>query len=104
MDEYTVIIESTAKSDLRGILRYITETLKEPVIAKRIYSSIKEKIMSLDQMPQRHPLVRDETLAARGLQWMPAENYSIFYVIDEENRKVSILRILHGRRDWQNIL
>ena len=104
MDEYSVIIETTAKSDLRGILRYITETLKDPVVARRLYSLIKEKVMNLDQMPQRHPLVRDETLAARGLHWMPVESYSVFYVIDEESREVSILRILHGRRDWQNIL
>ena len=104
MDEYRVAIESTAKSDLRGILRYITEILKEPMVARRLYFLIKEKVMNLDKMPQRHPLVRDETLAARGLHWMPAENYSVFYVIDEENRKVNILRILHGRRDWQNLL
>ena len=104
MDKYDVIIETTATSDLRGLFRYITETLKEPVAAKRIYKSIREKIENLDQMPQRHPLVRDETLAGRGLRWMPAENYSVFYVIEEENRKVSVLRILHGRRDWQSIL
>ena len=104
MDEYSVIIETTAKSDLRDILRYITETLKEPVVAKRIYFSIKDKIENLDYMPQRHPLVRDETLAGRGLRWMPSENYSVFYIINEENRKVNVLRVLHGRRDWQNLL
>ena len=104
MDEYSVIIETTAKSDLRGLLRYITETLKEPVAAKRIYFSIKDKIENLYHMPQRHPLVRDEALAGRGLRWMPAENYSVFYVINEENKKVNVLRVLHGRRDWQSLL
>ena len=104
MDEYNVIVETTADSDLRSILRYITETLKEPVAAKRIYFSIKEKISNLDHMPQRHPTVRDETLANRGVRWMPAENYSVFYVINESERKVKVLRILYNRRDWQNLL
>ena len=104
MDEYKIIIETTAEFDLYSILRYITDNLKEPISAQRIYTSIKEKVNSLDQLPQRHPLVRDEALASRGLRWMPVENYSVFYVVDETNRKVNILRILYNRRDWQNII
>lgn len=104
MGKYEVVIETTAISDLRGILRYITETLKEPAVAERIYSSIKEKITTLNQMPLRFPHVRDELLAARGLRWMPAENYSVFYVVDELLEEVHVLRVLHNRREWQNLL
>jgi len=104
MDKYDVIVETTAVSDLRDIYQYITETLKEPVVAKRIHESIKEKVYSLDQIPQRHPLVRDEILAGRGLRWMPVENYSILYIIDEANYKVNVIRILYSRRELQNIL
>ena len=104
MDEYKPIIETTAHSDLRGILRYITDTLKEPVTAKRIYTSIKEKINGLDRLPHRNPLVRDDTLSSCGIRWMPAENYTVFYTIDDENLKVHILRILHNRREWQSLL
>ena len=104
MDEFNVIIETTAGYDLRGILRYITETLKEPATAQRVYFSIKEKISNLNILPHRHPLVQDEALASRGIRWMPAENYLVFYVVNEDNQYVSILRILHSRREWQNIL
>ena len=104
MDKYNVIIESTADSDLRGILRYINETLKEPVTANRIYFSIKEKIESLNNFPQRYPFVRDEVLKLRGLRWMPAENYSVFFVINEAKYNVYILRILYSRREWKNII
>jgi toxin ParE1/3/4 len=89
---------------MRGILRYITETLKEPVIAQRIYSSIKKQIMALDQMPLRFPFVRDELFAARGLRKMPVENYFVFYVVDESLKEVHILRVLYNRRDWQSLL
>ena len=104
MDKFNGIIEVTAAVDLRGILRYIGETLKEPEAAKRIYFSIKDKINTLDQLPQRQPFVRDEVLASRGVRRLPVENYSVFYVVDESARKVSILRILHNRREWQNII
>jgi len=104
VDKYDVIIEPTAESDLRGILRYITKTLKEPVTAERIYFSVKDQIMTLDQMPRRFPLVRDELFAVRGLRKMPIENYSVFYVADENTKEIHILRVLYNRREWQNLL
>ena len=99
MDEYDVIIEDTAKTDLRGILRYIKETLKEPVAAQRKYSSIKEQIIGLNQMPLRFPLIRDENLAARGLRWMPASNYTVFYTVEDTLNEVHILRVLYKHRE-----
>ena len=103
MTSFKVILETTAISDLRGILRYITENLKELATAKRIYRSIKEQIMKLNKMPLRHPLVIDETFAALGLRKMPVENYLVFYVADESQKEVHVLRILYNRREWQNL-
>jgi len=102
--KYKIIIESTANHDLKDILRYFIETLKEPASAKRAYSSIKKQITQLDEMPLRFPLVRDEHLAARGIRWMLSGNYTAFYITDETLREVHILRILYNRRDWQNLL
>ena len=104
MKTYEVIIETAAESDLRGILRYIAETLKEPALARRIYFSIKAQIQKLNKMPLRFPLVRDEHLAVRGLRWMPSENYAVFYVVDENEREVHIMRVLYSRREWQSLL
>ena len=104
MKKYKVIIEAPAEFDLREAIHYITETLKEPATARRIYRSIKDKILKLDQMPLRFPFVRDKVLASRGLHWMPVENYSVFYVVDEDERTVNVLRILYSRREWQVLL
>ena len=104
MTMFRVIIETTAVSDLRGIMRYITEILKEPVIAKRIYTSIREQIFTLDHFPLRQPLVNDETFAMRGLRKMPVENYLVFYVADEAKKEVRVLRVLYNRREWQSLL
>jgi plasmid stabilization system protein ParE len=101
---FKVIIETTAVADLRGILRYITETLKEPTTAERIYRAIREQIMTLGDMPLRCKLVDDEPFAARGLRKLPAENYTAFFVADETRREVHVLRVLYNRREWQNLL
>ena len=101
---YDVVIEATAVSDLRGILRYISETLKEPETARRVYLSIKDKIMTLNHFPTRQPLVNDETYANRGLRMLPAENYVAFCIVDEANEKVHVLRVLYKRREWHSLL
>lgn len=104
MTEYKVIIELPAQRDLQGLLRYITDTLKEPVVARRIYISIKEQILTLNQMPLRHSVVKEQPYAAMGVRKLLVENYIAFYIIDEEKREVHVLRILYNRREWQNIL
>ncbi len=104
MREYKVIIELPAQRDLQGLLRYITDSLKEPVIAKRIYTSIKEQILTLNQMPLRHSVVQQQPYAAMGVRKLLVENYIAFYILDEEKCEVHILRILYNRREWQSIL
>ncbi|MEL7564741.1 MAG: type II toxin-antitoxin system RelE/ParE family toxin [Dehalobacterium sp.] len=104
MTEYKVIIELPAQRDLQGILRYITDTLKEPVIARRIYTLIKEQILMLSQMPLWHSVVQEQPYAAMGVHKLLVQNYIAFYIIDEEKCEVHVLRILYNRREWQNIL
>lgn len=104
MTEYKVIIELPAQRDLQGLLRYIMDTLKEPVIARRIYTSIKEQILTLSQIPLRHNVVQEQPYAVMGVRKLLVENYFTFYIIDEEKCEVHVLRILYNRREWQNIL
>ena len=102
--EYKITLETTAISDLFGILDYISDVLKEPETAQRILSSIENKIMSLNELPCRQSTVRDEPYKSMGVRWIPAENYTVFYVVDENERSVHVLRILYNRRNWQNLL
>ena len=104
MKEYRVILETTAVLDMRGILNYITDIIKQPGMAARIFPSIEEKAKSLNLMPTRHSVVRDEPYATLGVRMMPVENYIVFYVIDEVKLEIHVLRILFKRREWQNFL
>lgn len=102
--EYNVIIESSAEKDLYGILTYISETLLEPAVAKRIYLSIKEQILSLSFMPLRYALIDEEPYRSMGIQKIPVENYIAFYIVDESHKTVHVFRILYNRREWHNLI
>lgn len=104
MKRYKVIIEEAAEKDLNNIVLYIAETLYEPITAQRILFAIREKIMALCDMPLRYSLVKEESYASLGVRKMPIENYTAFYLVDEERREVHVFRILHNRREWQNLI
>ena len=103
-EEYEVILETTAVLDLYGILDYITDILKAPQSAQRVFFSIEKQVMSLNIMPARHNTVREEPYASMGIRIMHVENYNAFYVIDEQKQEVHVLRILYNRREWKNLL
>ena len=104
MEEYKVIIDSNAEKDLISILSYISNSLKEPQIAKRIFQSIRKQVLSLNKLPYRFEVINEEPYASMGIRKIPVENYTAFYCIDEENKTVHVFRILYNRREWQNLI
>lgn len=104
MTEYKIVIEQTAENDLLDILSYISDTLHEPSIAMKIYGLIKKEILTLDKMPFRYALVNDEPYRSIGVRRIPVENYTAFYIVDENEKTVHIFRILYNRREWRYLL
>jgi toxin ParE1/3/4 len=101
---YQVLMTEPATGDLLAIAQYIAKELKEPAAAKKLVSKIRVAVMSLSEMPSRYTLVTDRRLAMLGIRKLPVENYIVFYVISEMNMVVTVVRILHGRRDWEQLL
>ncbi|MBQ7116629.1 MAG: type II toxin-antitoxin system RelE/ParE family toxin [Clostridia bacterium] len=104
MKKYNIFIVKEAKEDLREIYTYISEELCEPQIAKKIRESLKSKIYSLQQFPNRNPINDEPLFKARGIRALIAERYRIFYTVNESDSSVMILRVISTRRDWQNII
>jgi len=104
MAEYKVEGSESAEKDLRDIVRYISSQFDAPMTALKMMDIIEEAVNSLEDMPQRCPLVADERLAALGYRKLIVKNYFVFFTVDEQNKVVDIERILHARRDWQRIL
>lgn len=99
-----VLFTEPAEYDLVRIEDYIRDTLKNPASAIRIVEDIVKKAFSLKEFPKEHGYVRDEFLAGLGFRMTSSNNYNIFYVFDENNDIVHIIRVLYNRADWNNIL
>lgn len=105
---YHVRITKPAQTDISEIYRYIAYDLQNPAAAGRRISLIDGKILELETMPTRFPLVMDEYLALKGFRMMAAKTHLIFFVIREslldEPKQVLVMRVLYCRRDWAKIL
>jgi len=101
---YDVIITSQAHLDLKMLYEYISTVLMEPTIAKKQYFRIEDAVYSLVQMPERFRQYKKEPWLRRNLRAMPVDNYIIFYTVDNSKCKVTVIRILYGRRNTEKEL
>jgi addiction module RelE/StbE family toxin len=100
MERYEIKILRAAQDDLNEIVDYLN-TLS-PQAALTYYDLIVDGIMSLTEMPERCPRVRDERLRLRGYRFLVVKNYMVFFVI--LGNIVQIRRILYGKRQYGDLL
>ena len=96
---FNVVYSSEARQDLRDIYEYIAYELLVPEIAAGQVDRIMKAARSLEQMPMRYTRYEEEPWHSQGLRFLPVDNYLIFYLPDETNNIVNIIRIMYGGRD-----
>lgn len=102
--EYKVTLSEEFENDLDSIINYISNKLLSPIAAKNIYLQIKEKINHLNESPFLYPVYHDEKLSQKGLRYIVVSNYLMFYMVNEQNKEVIMLRLLYGKRNITDIL
>lgn len=104
MDKYQIMITPKAREDLIDIGDYISYILLEPETAEKMIKGLRRSISQLQYFPRKFPIIQDYILKYRNIYYMSYKNYFIFYQIDDEKKKVIILRVGHKQRNWKSIL
>ena len=100
-EEYKIVYSSESLDDMRKIYSYIACVLEEPVAAQKQISRIKKEINSLDFMPMRYSTVEWEPWHSMGMRKVVVDKYVVFYIPNDKNMDVTIIRIFYGGRDIQ---
>ena len=95
---YNVEIPETIIIDINNLTEYIFKTSFSKVIAKKIYDELYKKIFSLNFMPEMYQKYLWEYRRVI-VNW----SYKIIYKIDEENKKVIIIRVVRTERTNFNL-
>ena len=97
--KYEVVTTAQAVADLRAIFEYIAYDLLAGENAIKQLDRLEEAILSLDEMPERYHLYDKEPWRERNLRIMPVDNYLVFYIPQDDDKTVTIIRVMYGRRD-----
>jgi toxin ParE1/3/4 len=103
-NKYQVEFNPKAITDLEQIYLYIANELFNPDAAQRLLEKFEKKIMILRSYPFSSNVVQDSFLRKKGYRKLVVENYLVFYLVDEIEIKVRIMRVLYGAQQYERYL
>lgn len=104
MDSYKIIITPDAEEDLVELRNYIADVLLARDTARNYILTIRKEIGSLSELPARYKPVDDEPWHSRGIRRIMANNFFVYYRIDEDRKQVFVLNVIYARRDQLRML
>ncbi|MEA4923705.1 MAG: type II toxin-antitoxin system RelE/ParE family toxin [Syntrophomonadaceae bacterium] len=102
--KYDIVLTEPAHKDLIEITGDILKKHGQTSLAQKLVNQIADTIDDLEKTPFRHALVSDEKLVTNGVRTVMLDNQIVFYIASEQDKTVSIVRILDFRRNWDTLL
>lgn len=93
-----------AKSDLDGIVSYITVVLANPQAASDFVDKLQDTIEEARAFPESGSLVDNEFLQIENMRKKLVGNCIKYYFLDVGENIIYILRIVYGKRNLDEIL
>ncbi len=103
-NKYSIKLTLKANEDLDGIFGCISTELFNTDAAESLMGKLENSILRLQDFPLSCNLVADQILKDKGYRRLIVDNYVIFYVVDEIERRVVTMRALYGRQKYQDVL
>ena len=101
---FDVKLSKQADSDLRDIYEYIAFELQSQKNTVGQLYRIEKMILSLEEMPERFRRYEREPWHSQGLRIVPVDNYLVVYIPELEIHRVTVMRVLYGRRNVEEEL
>lgn len=102
--EYDFELTETAESDIDATYEYIAETLGNPDAASDLAAELEIQIDKICKRPETGRLVENEFLRRNDVWRFLVKNYIAYYLINDEDEKIVILRFVYSGRDQGKIV
>lgn len=102
--EYDFVLTETAESDIDATYEYIAETLGNPDAASDLADELEIQIEKICKKPETGKLVENEFLRRNDVWRFLVKNYIAYYLIDDENETIVILRFVYSGRNQDKIV
>lgn len=93
-----------AKTDIEQAIEYIINEFGDKGATKRLYDGIFKAIEKIRLFPESYQLIENKLIKNKNVRRALVGNYSLFYLYDEVNSLIVILRFVHGKRSLVELL
>lgn len=104
MKKYIVQISDAAYKDIENVISYLRNDLLEDIVADKYKILFKQELKKLEEIAGSMPILDEKLTGYKNIRKINVRNYIIFYIIDKDNSKASVLRIGHAIMDWKKYL
>ena len=104
MNKYNIKTTKAFEEELLDIYSYIVDYLQEPKIANEKYKKIRNKILSLQYLPERYSRIFKSKFKNRNLRKLLINNFIIIYEVKNDTNEVFILHIFYKKQNYLNQL
>lgn len=93
-----------AKKDIDDIIYYISNNLKNKTAARKLANNFIKGANSILEFPYGSSIYKTSEELEHEYRSFKIKNYLMFYIIDEKNQIITIVRVLYQKMDIDNIL
>ena len=103
-DRYNYVLTESAEADIDEALDYIAGEQVNPDAASAFADELEEKLEEICKTPKAGCPVHNPYLKRDDVRRVLVKNYIAYYLIDEEEENIVVLRVVYSRRDQDKIL
>jgi len=101
---YRLLVTELAEQDLDGIVNYMVVELANPIAARAFLEKIEGCYALLKTRPKIYVVCDDTCLRNKGYRKALIGNYLLIFRIEEQTKRIHILRFFYGAQDYLNQL
>jgi plasmid stabilization system protein ParE len=95
---FQVDITEPALVDAEDYVRFIRDVKNEPEAAERWFRGLVQAIYSLEDLPERCPLITEREEFSYEIRHLVYFSHRIIFRVERERNRVVIYRVYHGSR------
>lgn len=102
--QYKIVFTSDCIKEMDYIYNYINLNLYAQKSAKELMNNVQKAIENLKNMPRIHMVIKKHPEVELEYRRIVIGNYVIVYTISEEERKIYVVHMYYGGRNYLNKL
>jgi len=103
-NKYRLKIVPKAEEDLNDIFYYIALELNNKSAAEKLINQFSNKVLRLQDFPFSCSVVEDPFLKDKGYRKLIIDNYIVFYIVNEAEQQVVVMRVLYSRKKYEDLI